>query len=36
MYIIFKCLQAGLADIFAVVGSLFLSLAAVVVSCVHL
>ena len=51
MYIIFKCLQAGLADIFAVVGSnfskpcgccgelyfsIFLSLAAVVVSCVHL
>ena len=31
MYIIFKCLQAGLADIFAVV-----SLAAVVVSCIFL
>ena len=33
MYIIFKCLQAGLADIFAVVGSIFLSLA---VSCIFL
>ena len=40
--IIFECLQAGLADIFAAVElwkisiSIFLSLAAVVVSCVHL
>ena len=49
MYIIFKCLQAGLADMFCcfyfskpcgccgeLYFSIFLSLAAVVVSCVHL